>query len=76
MRVLCICGCVRHRYRHLLVADGAGPVSFYHLNCEHGTGEAICEFNGAHDVHVYGFKTEGNVRACVRACVRAVWACF
>lgn len=49
------------KYRHLLVTDGAGPVGFYQLNCEHGTGEAICEFaNGTHDVDVYGFKTEGN----------------
>eukprot|EP00035_Acanthoeca_spectabilis_P001559 m.81023 g.81023 ORF g.81023 m.81023 type:complete len:1212 (-) comp10967_c0_seq1:393-4028(-) len=57
-------------YRQLVVTDGAGPVSFYHLNCEHGTGEAICEFsNGAHDVAVYGFKTEGNTVALwVRDC--------
>lgn len=48
-------------YRHLLVTDGAGPVRFYHLNCEHGTGEAICEFaNGSRGLDVYGFKTEGN----------------
>lgn len=57
-------------YRHLLVTNGAGPVQFYHLNCEHGTGEAICEFsNGAHDIDIYGFKAEGNTVALwIRDC--------
>ena len=57
-------------YRHLLVTDKAGPVHFYHLNCEHGTGEAICEFsNGAHDIDVFGFKAEGNTVALwIRDC--------
>ena len=52
-----------NNYRHLLVTGGAGPVDFYHLNCEHGTGDSICEFNGAHDVRIFGFKTEGNTVA-------------
>lgn len=39
-------------YRHLKVADTAG-VGFYHLNCEHGTGEAICEFSNSTDLDVY-----------------------
>eukprot|EP00943_MAST-04B_sp_MAST-4B-sp1_P008413 g8413.t1 len=55
-----LAGPQRAQYRHLLVTNGAGPVSFYHLNCEHGTGEAICEFsNGSHDINIYGFKSEG-----------------
>ena len=32
---------------------------FYHLNCEHGTGESICEFSNSTDLDVYGLKTEG-----------------
>jgi len=51
------------RYRHLKVDQGASGLSFYHLNCEHGTGEAICEFSNASDINVYGFKAEGNVVA-------------
>ena len=41
-------------YRHLLL-EGVRKASFYHLNCEHGTGEAICEFaNHTTNVSVYG----------------------
>ena len=50
-------------YRHLKVENGAGPRNFLHLNCEHGTGSVICEMNGAHDISIYGFKTEGNRRS-------------
>ena len=50
------------KYRHLKLQDStSGPTHFYHLNCEHGTGEAICEFERATaGVDVFGFKTEGN----------------
>jgi hypothetical protein len=34
-------------------------IGLYHLNCEHGTGEAICEFSHSKDLEVYGLKTEG-----------------
>ena len=34
-------------------------VGFYHLNCEHGTGESICEFVNSTVLDVYGLKTEG-----------------
>ena len=47
-------------YRHLKVQNTSGGVAFYHLNCEHGTGEAICEFDHAEHIDIYGFKTEGN----------------
>jgi hypothetical protein len=58
-------------YRHIKVGEGSSGVRFYHLNCEHGTGEAICEFEGATDVDIYGFKTEGNfVSLWVRGCDR------
>lgn len=50
-------------YRHLKIEKGAGPVNILHLNCEHGTGDVICEINNAHDVAIYGFKTEGNKRS-------------
>ena len=40
--------------------DGGAPLSFLHLNCEHGTGDAICEFDTVRGVDVHGFKTEGN----------------
>lgn len=56
-------------YRHLKVEKSSGPISFYHLNCEHGTGEAICEFEHSSDIDVFGFKTEGNfVSLWVRDC--------
>ena len=45
------------------IEKAAGPVALYHLNCEHGTGDAICEFSGANNINVYGFKTEGNTVA-------------
>ena len=55
-------------YRHLKL-DGASHVGFYHLNCEHGTGEAICEFSNSTMLSVYGLKTEGRfVTLWVRDC--------
>ena len=50
-------------YRHLKIKDEAGPISFYHMNCEHGTGSAICEIHSSHNINIYGFKTEGNTVA-------------
>jgi hypothetical protein len=66
-------------YRHLKVADSQG-VGFYHLNCEHGTGEAICEFSNSTDLDVYGLKTEGRfvtlwVRDCDRVSVFGTGGC-
>ena len=62
-----LAGPQRDGYRHLVVrgAGSAAPgsISFYHLNCEHGTGAAICEFDGVDGVDVHGFKTEGNTVA-------------
>ena len=67
------------KYRHLLVHDTEG-VGFYHLNCEHGTGEAICEFSHSTDLEVYGLKTEGRfvtlwVRDCDRVSVFGTGGC-
>ena len=66
-------------YRHLKVADTHG-VGFYHLNCEHGTGESICEFTDSTDLDVYGLKTEGRfvtlwVRDCDRVSVFGTGGC-
>ena len=66
-------------YRHLKVADTKG-VGFYHLNCEHGTGESICEFSNSTDLDVYGLKTEGRfvtlwVRDCDRVSVFGTGGC-
>ena len=66
-------------YRHLKVVDTVGA-GFYHLNCEHGTGEAICEFTGSQDLNVYGLKTEGRfvtlwVRDCDRISVFGTGGC-
>lgn len=47
------------KYRHLLL-DQVQGARFYHMNCEHGTGEAICEFAHSNNISVYGLKTEGN----------------
>lgn len=60
-----LAGPQQQNYRHLLVRDAGitapqGSLRFYQLNCEHGTGEAICEFDGVRGVDIFGFKTEGN----------------
>ena len=56
-------------YRHLKVESSTG-LNFYHLNCEHGTGEAICEFAGnSSRINVFGLKTEGRfVTLWIRDC--------
>ena len=52
----CATGSLTGASSALCVLTGIG---FYHLNCEHGTGEAICEFSHSIDLEVYGLKTEG-----------------
>ena len=56
-------------YRHLLV-ETSTEINFYHLNCEHGTGEAICEFaQNSSRINVFGLKTEGRfVTLWIRDC--------
>lgn len=56
-------------YRHLKV-EQSSRLGFYHLNCEHGTGEAICEFaENSTELSVYGLKTEGRfVTLWIRDC--------
>jgi hypothetical protein len=65
--------------RHLKLAN-ASNVGFYHLNCEHGTGEAICEFSHSKNLSVYGLKTEGRfvtlwIRDCDRVSIFGTGGC-
>lgn len=47
-------------YRHLLVNGTREPLRFYQLNPEKGELEALAEINNAHNVDIFGMKTEGN----------------
>ena len=49
-------------YRHLRIEKSVG-IDLYQMNCEHGTGDAICEIEESRDIKIYGFKTEGNTVA-------------
>ncbi len=50
-------------YRHLLVRDTRGPLRIYQLDAEHAQSDAQVEIRNAHNVTIYGLKTEGNHRA-------------
>eukprot|EP00117_Sycon_ciliatum_P043633 scpid60461/ scgid31570/ len=47
-------------YRHILVVNSTAGASFYHLNAEHGRGDANVEIRASSNVSIYGFKSEGN----------------
>lgn len=47
-------------YRHLFVNGTREPLRFYQLNPEKGELEALTEINNAHNVDIFGMKTEGN----------------
>ena len=53
-------------YRHMLVVNSASDMlRFYQLNLEHAGSEANCELRGAHNVHIYSFKSEGYWPNCL-----------
>lgn len=47
-------------YRHLLLKDVKGPLTFYQLNTEHASADAQFEIARSRGIAVYGFKTERN----------------
>ena len=47
-------------YRHLLISNTTGGVRIYHLNVEHGMGDAESEIRDASDVNIFGSKSERN----------------
>jgi hypothetical protein len=47
-------------YRHLLVKDIAGPLTFYQFSPQYATGACATEFDGTRQVSIYGSKYEGN----------------